>query len=759
MCETIKVSIVGRVQGVGFRPFVFQLAEKLHLKGTVQNNMDGVEIYIEGNSADVKEFLTEVKEKAPRLSRIDEVTFSSTKCRGFSDFSIIPSKREGASKLVIPIDSAVCSECLTEMNDPLNFRYRYPFINCTQCGPRYTIIDELPYDRPYTSMASFDFCDACEKEYNDPLNRRHHAQPIACRDCVPQVFLFSKEGKVIESQVLSRTIELLEQGKIIAVKGIGGYHLCCNARDEQAVERLRQRKNRPNRPLAVMSSSLSEILKFASITSEEQTLLESPEAPIVVLKKNHTYNLAAGVAPNMTTVGVMLPYTPLHHLIMQGGKIKTLVMTSANPSGHPIIYKDEECKRFLGDIADYYLIHNREILHPVDDSVIQVADGFTDFFRRSRGYVPDPLNVKNDVDGIIAFGGQQKSTFSIGRNHQVFIGPHIGDLENEETIQHYQKELEHLLKWIDPPKRTAVVDYHPGYQNRHIMQEYQFKEIIEVQHHHAHMVSCMAENEIDRPAYGIILDGTGYGLDGHIWGFEIMYGDAKRFDRLAHLMYSPLPGVEKCIVEPWRNAAAMLLAILGERGIEAASRIFPQYKSAIPVLEAMIRNNMNTVYAGTCGRLFDAVSALIGVCEKSSYDGEAAILLSELADINLQSNAYSFDIHKEDEQWIIDFSKMIIEIYKDVLNEKNVKEISNSFHETIVQAIVASLNKIQRENPKFNKTVVLSGGSMHNRYIKRKLIDSLSAHGLTVYTHKQNPCNDGGLSYGQLIVASALREE
>ncbi len=757
MRTAIKTAVRGRVQGVGFRPFVFQLAEKYQLNGTVQNNMDGVKIHLEGEEESIQLFLSDLQNKAPRLSKINEILVERTELLNKKDFTIIESERSGTSMLVIPIDSAVCDDCLAEMKDPNDFRYQYPFINCTQCGPRYTIIDELPYDRSYTSMKNFPMCKDCRKEYEDPTNRRHHAQPIACPKCGPKVRLLNSLGKEIVSEnLMGDTIRLLKEGKILAIKGIGGYHLCCDARNEQAADELRKRKKRPLRPLAVMAASISAAESFAEITEAEHNQLKSPESPIVVLKKNKQFQLADSVAPRMSTIGVMLPYTPLHHLLFNDSELDCLIMTSANPSGMPILYKDEEAFRYLNGIADYYLVHNREILHPVDDSVVQINAGKLDFFRRSRGYVPDPLVSDKDVTGIVAFGGQQKTTFTIGRNEQIFIGPHIGDLENIETINHFQHELTHLLKWIDIPKTTAVIDAHPGYQSKTLAKENDFPEVMEVQHHHAHMAACMKEHQIIGQAYGIILDGTGYGLDGHIWGFEILYGDEASFERMAHLHYTPLPGSEKCIREPWRNAAAMLISLHGETGFELAKSIFSDKGSEIDILKMMIERNLNTVYAGTCGRLFDAVSALCGVTKISSYDGEAAIQLAELADESKVFEPYPYHL-LEDDILTFDFGEMIKQIAHDVLAGKKAESVSGRFHETIVQAIASTMERLHDRNSNTEKTVVLSGGSFHNRYLRKRLTAELKERSFSVYVPEIAPCNDGGLSYGQLAVAAAKR--
>jgi hydrogenase maturation protein HypF len=757
MLTAVKIAVRGRVQGVGFRPFVFQLADTHRLTGTVQNNMDGVKIHLEGESESIQAFLLDLKNKAPRLAKINQIVVDKTELKNKADFTIIESERSGTSMLVIPIDSAVCDDCLKEMNDPADFRYGYPFINCTQCGPRYTIIEELPYDRPYTSMKTFPMCEDCRREYEDPSNRRHHAQPIACPKCGPKVRLFHGEGLEIDSKdPIKETIKLLIEGKIVAIKGLGGYHLSCDARNARAVATLRKRKNRPLRPLAVMAASVSIVEQFAEIDNAESELLKSPESPIVVLRKTGNERLAKGVAPGMETIGAMLPYTPLHHLLLADPELSCLVMTSANPSGMPILFKDDEAFQYLDGIADYYLTNNREILHPVDDSVVQINNGKLDFFRRSRGYVPDPFTIDIDVSGIIAFGGQQKTTFTIGRNEQIFVGPHIGDLENIETINHYQQELEHLLKWIDTPKTVAVIDAHPGYHVQKLVKEYDFTEVIEVQHHHAHMAACLNEHQILGKAYGIILDGTGYGHDGNVWGFEIFYGDAESFERIAHLHYTPLPGGEKCIREPWRNAAAMLMSLNIEDGVNLAKRIFTDKASEIDILKMMLERNLNTVYAGTCGRLFDAVSAICGVTRLSSYDGEAAIQLAELADERVVFKPYDFDLI-EKEVLTIDFSRMIKDIALDVLAGQDVKKISGRFHETVVKALVLALEKKHSTYPESKNTVVLSGGSFHNRYLRKRITAELTKRKFTVYVPEKVPCNDGGLSFGQLVVAAAKR--
>ncbi|WP_210365065.1 carbamoyltransferase HypF [Bacillus sp. REN3] len=759
MLSSMTVAVRGRVQGVGFRPFVFQIARLHGIRGTVQNNMDGVKIRMEANESAVQAFLSDLRTKAPRMSKIDEISVQETDPAGYSDFTIIPSEKTGSSLLVLPVDSAVCSDCLEEMDNPDDARYQYPFINCTQCGPRYTIISNLPYDRPSTSMAGFEMCEDCKKEYEDPLNRRHHAQPIACPKCGPSVKLIKPDGDEMTGEAFERTRELLKSGSIIAIKGLGGYHLCCDAKNENTVSNLRRRKGRPSRPLAVMAKELETIERYAIVDRTESKFLTSPEAPIVILKKKDGENLAQSVAPGMSTIGFMLPYTPLHHLLFQDPELDCIVMTSANPSGQPILYDDSLALIYLTGIADYFLVHDRQILHPADDSVIQAKRGEIDFLRRSRGYVPDPIYSPVDVNGIVAFGGQQKTTFTIGRTSQVFVGPHIGDLENLETIDHYKKELNHLLSWIQIPLQTAVIDMHPGYNTRNILMDYQFEEAIEVQHHHAHMAACMAENEIlGADLWGIILDGTGYGEDGNIWGFEIFKGNEQKYTRKAHLRYTPLPGGERAIKEPWRNAAGMLMNMLGKEGEVLAAEIFPKKKAELSILKKMVDKNINSPLAGTCGRMFDAVSAICGVCEVSSYDGEAAIKLSDLIQAeDYDGNSYPFEVIHEDSILIFDFSSMLRDIARDQLDGKPAEKISLKFHETVVKAICKGMGQLLNDSSEGTKKAVLSGGSFHNRYLRQRIKEELEGMGLEVYVHQKLPCNDGGLSYGQLAVAAAKR--
>lgn len=756
--KAVNITITGRVQGVGFRPFVYQLAVENNITGSVQNNMDGVHIDAQGRQEAVEDFLVKLKSHAPSASVIHEIVTVPKEINvNQTNFTILPSDERGKSQLVIPPDLVVCPTCISEMKNVENKRYRYPFINCTQCGPRYTMIRALPYDREYTTMDKFHMCPDCQTEYEDVMSRFYHAQPVACPRCGPAISLTNSEGKdLANDDPLGETIRLLKAGNIVAIKGIGGYHLCCDAANEEAIAKLRTRKGRPHRPLALMVASLEVVEEIGVLGDKERALLESKEAPIVILKRKEAGSLAINIAPGMKTIGVMLPYTPLHHLLLEDEQLSSIVFTSANLSGQPLLYRDEEAIRVMSGIADYILQHNREILHPIDDSVVQINGLAVDVQRRARGLSPEPISTKINVRDIVAFGAEQKITCAIGSEEQIFVSPHIGDMGNMETMDHYKKTLDHLLKWIPGEQKIAVIDAHPNYDVRHLLKEYTFKHVLEVQHHHAHMVACMAENKLTEKVWGIILDGTGYGVDGNIWGFEVLYGDALSFERKGHLRYTPLPGGEKAIEEPWRNAVAMLIHLLKEDGLVLANKLFPEKEKEIQTIQFMLDKKINTVLAGTCGRLFDAVSAMTGLCQTATYDGEAAITLSELAVRSPELEPYDFTI-KGEAEINVDFSVMLREIAGDVLAGVDLVTVSSRFHETISQAIFSMMLLLHQKNPTLTKKVVLSGGSFHNRFLRVRLQELLQEGGFQVYVHDQIPCNDGGISFGQIFIAAAKR--
>jgi len=759
MYQAIKVVVKGKVQGVGFRPFIYQLSKKYHLNGTVQNNLNGVIIQAEGEEGQIGDMVDEIKNHPPKLAKISEINIHPIPLAHYKEFTIIPSRENGSAIPWIPADAGICEQCLEEMMDPSNRRYHYPFINCTQCGPRYTIINRLPYDRPHTTMKDFPMCHDCQVEYEDPLNRRHHAQPICCPDCGPTVTLHNQSGEALaENQsAITQTIDLIKQGNIVAIKGIGGFHLACDAYQERAVDRLRLQKKRPQKPLAVMVKSLEAARDLCHISRSEEDFLMSPEMPIVILKSKRGDGLPPNISPGLSTLGVMLPYTPLHHLLFENHMLECIVMTSANTSGHPILYKDEHLEH-VRNICDYTLTHNRRIEFPIDDSVVQCDGEHPIFVRRARGYVPEPLKATSDVDRMIALGGNQKNTFSVGSRDTIVMSPHVGDLENEEMVASFEYQLSHYKEYLGVNEVRTVVDKHPLYASTTMAKKLKGK-TISVQHHHAHHVSCMEDNGLNEPCMGIILDGTGYGEDGNIWGFEFLYGDAQSYERLAHLTYTPLPGGEKAVKEPWRNAVGMLLYYWPENGKELCMNLFPERVKEINIMEQMIVHQINTPMAGTCGRLFDAISAILGICQVSTYEGEAAVKLSDYMNgrkLECTGETYPFHIMRSSpNQFQLDLSPMIYEITQDKFQQP-ITAIAQKFHATLVSCCIQTVLELFRNRPEFNRTVVLSGGSFQNVFLAREIREGLQKEGVNVYTHRNVPCHDGGLSLGQIIIAAQL---
>ena len=759
MYKALSIMVTGRVQGVGFRPFVYSLAKKFHLTGTVQNNLDHVILILEGKEDHLVKAVDELKDSPPSLSKIDKITVKEIPPIHYEEFTIIPSKKIDSYSLPwISADAAICEDCLQEMNDPANRRNKYPFINCTQCGPRYTIIQDLPYDRPNTTMSEFTMCDLCYKEYENPLNRRHHAQPICCSVCGPAITLCNHRGEWVaqDEKALLETGTFIRNGHIVGIKGIGGYHLACDALQVRAIEELRVRKNRPRRPLAIMVRNLHVVKKYCYLSKAEEEMLTSSVMPIVVLQKRKDCSLPGILSPGLSTVGIVLPYTPLHHRIFETSGLECLVMTSANPSGLPIHYKDESSNALV-HLCDYLLFHNRDIHLPIDDSVVQLSDETVLYHRRARGFVPDPIRTKSIVDEIVAFGGNQKNTFAVGKQKDIMISAHIGDLDNEEMIRFFQDQLHHYKKWLDVEVKHIAVDIHPLYASASLVKEYDCN-VIPIQHHHAHLVSCMEDNGITEPCLGIILDGTGYGDDGNIWGFEFLYGNAHSFERLGHLEYTPLPGGEKAVKEPWRNAVGMLHHYWQEEGIETAIKLFPDKVNEINIIKRMIVNRIHTPMAGTCGRVFDAISAILGICLSSSYEGEAAIKLSDPMMTETEDHSdeiYPFHIKTNQENQLqLNLSPMILQIIQDKLNNRCITKIIHTFHSTIVSCCVEMIAKLVEIKPHMNRTVMLSGGSFQNIYLMKKVKAKLQDKGFVVMTHKNVPCHDGSLSLGQMMIAS-----
>jgi hydrogenase maturation protein HypF len=755
----VRISVRGVVQGVGFRPFVYQLATKNNLRGWVCNTSEDVKIEVEGEAGGIERFLQGLREQAPPLSHIEDIRVTAGTPAAYDKFEIRHSiAEEGKYQLVSP-DIATCPDCLKEIFDPADRRFRYPFTNCTNCGPRFTIIHDIPYDRPNTTMRSFRMCPACRKEYNDPLNRRFHAQPNACPVCGPRLELVDAKNKPVScDDIIRKTAELLKDGKIIAVKGLGGFLLACDATDEAVINRLRRRKNRPVKPLAVMVASLDEVRRHCEVNEEEVDLLTSPGSPIVLMKWQTDSAISRAVAPGLKYLGIMLPYTPLHHLLLRETGLP-LVMTSGNISEEPIAKDNDEAIRRLNGIADYFLVNNRDIYARYDDSVMLVERSVPRFVRRARGYAPYPVRLKYQSKQILGCGAEEKNTFCLTRDNYAFVSQHIGDMENVETLEHYANTIALYKRLFRIEPEIIAHDMHPEYLPTKYAKELGQKEklkLVPVQHHHAHIVSCLAENGVAGPVIGVSFDGTGYGTDGHIWGGEFMVTDYKKFTRVAHLQYLPLPGGAQAIKKPYRTATGYLLAL--DIPLDKKLPLFKYVTDEeLEIIRHQIRKNINTPLTSSMGRLFDAVSALIGVRGIIDYEAQAAIDLEMLAyDAANERGSYPFSIEEQNDNSVIKIYDLLTAVIKDLHRHTAKAVIAARFHNTVAQIIVTTCQAISAKTGL--KKTALSGGVFQNRLLLRKATASLESVGFEVYTHRQVPCNDGGISLGQVAIAN-FREE
>jgi hydrogenase maturation protein HypF len=752
----VRISVRGVVQGVGFRPFVYQLAIRYNLRGWVCNTSEDVKIEAEGEAKDIEAFIKALREQSPPMSHIEDIRVTTGTPENYHKFEIRESiAEEGKYQLISP-DIATCPDCLKEIFDPNDRRYRYPFTNCTNCGPRFTIIKDIPYDRPNTTMQRFKMCPECQKEYNDPLNRRFHAQPNACPVCGPQLELVDAKGKTVTcDDIISQTAGLLREGKIVAIKGLGGFLLACDATSEQAVNRLRRRKNRPAKPLAVMVANIEEVKRHCEVNEKEIKLLESPGSPIVILKWKAESKISPAVAPDLKYIGLMLPYTPLHHLLLSEAG-RPLVMTSGNLSEEPIAKDNDEALRRLGNIADYFLMHNRDIYARYDDSVMIVEQNIPRFTRRARGYAPFPIRLPYKSRQILGCGAEEKNTFCLTRDNYAFVSQHIGDMENMETMEHYVNTIELYQKLFRIKPEIVAHDMHPEYLPTKYAKELATREelkLFPVQHHHAHIAACMADNDITGQFIGVALDGTGYGTDGKIWGGEFMVADYKGFRRIAHLEYLPMPGGTLAIKKPYRTAIGYMLAL----GLDLDKKI-PFLKQVNVDEIAIIRNQVQTKFnaplTSSMGRLFDAVAAISGVRGIIEYEAQAAIDLEMLAyDASNETGCYPFSLEKHDGISIIKIRDLLQSIVKDILNKTPQAVIAVRFHNTIAQMIMETCRSIAEETGL--KRAALSGGVFQNRLLLRKTIALLESAVFEVYTHHQVPCNDGGISLGQVVIANS----
>ena len=750
----MRIVIRGAVQGVGFRPFVYRLAVETRLAGWVRNSPQGVFIEAEGEQTALDDFLLRVEREKPARAFIQSLEYSLLEPVHFSGFEIRESETDGAADALILPDIAVCDECLEEMYDLQNRRYRYPFINCTHCGPRFSIIESLPYDRPNTSMKSFPMCPDCRREYENPEDRRFHAQPIACPECGPELCLWDENGRTIAGRdpALTETAEFIRLGKIAAIKGLGGFHLICDARNPRAVELLRLRKRREEKPFALMYPSLSAIEADCRLSPLEQRLLRSPEAPIVLLERLND-STASNVAPGNPYLGVMLPSTPLHHLLMKefGGPV---VATSGNLSDEPLCIDEREALARLSGIADVFLIYNRPIVRHVDDSIVRIVLGRELMIRRARGYAPLPLRRNGTTSGILATGGQLKNTIALSSGSNIFISQHIGDLENREAVEAFHRVIVDFRRLYPAGLIRVAADMHPDYVSAGAAAGFGVP-VVRVQHHHAHVASCMAENEIDGTALGVAWDGTGYGTDGAIWGGEFLLTSNSGFRRVATFREFRLPGGPAAVREPRRAALGLLYEIYG-KDFRAQADLSPVQAFASrerALIGRMLEKEIHSPRTTSAGRLFDAAASLCSLRQKNSFEGQAAMELEFAAMRSETPEDYPFDIaplpasETGDEIAAVDWEPLIRAITRDIRASVCAAEIARKFHNTFAEIIVAVARRTGE------KRVVLTGGCFQNRVLLEGTVRRLQNAGFHPFWHQRVPPGDGGLALGQLVAA------
>ncbi len=854
MFKLARLSVRGIVQGVGFRPFVYGLATKHNLKGWVCNTSEDVKLEVEGEAKAIEQFYLELKTKAPPLAHIEHTTISYHSLIGYNSFEIRHSiAEEGKYQLISP-DIATCQACLSELLDPNDRRYRYPFTNCTNCGPRFTIIEDMPYDRPKTTMRYFQMCSQCQAEYDNPLDRRFHAQPNACPKCGPTIELVDNQGNQVtrscgkgfpalrESDAIAHASHLLKEGKVIAIKGLGGFLLACDATNETVIKTLRERKGRSSKPFAIMVANIEEAKKHCYVSPEEEKLLTSPQSPIVLMRWKKDSSVSREVAPNLEYLGVMLPYTPLHHILLRDTELP-LVMTSGNFSEEPIARDNDEALKRLAGIADYFLIHNRDIYSRYDDSVALVERGTSQLVRRARSYAPYPITLPFKAKQVLGCGAEMKNTFCLTRDNYAFLSQHIGDMENMETLEHFDNTISLYKRLFRIEPEIIAYDLHPDYLATKYAQELGKSgvKLIPVQHHHAHIASCMADNGVESPVIGVVLDGTGMGMDGHIWGGEFLVADYHDFKRLGHLEYLPLPGGDAAIKSPYRIAIAYILSLLGENALNAVIAVnrspepfaschseqseeshrsgqAPQPKNLAQgklhegaakqpqlafmeqvsdieteIIKRQMERRLNSPLTSSMGRLFEAVSGLIGIRGELDFVGQAAVELEMAAyschcgqrlssviarsasgcegrspeansgrdssltlgtssAISETKQSYPYRITEGSGIKIVQLSDLFSAIIADLKQGISQGEISVRFHNTIAQMTNQMCQLIANETG-INQ-VALSGGVFQNRLLLRKTVNLLENSGFRVFTHRQVPCNDGGISLGQAVIAN-----
>ena len=749
----LRAVVRGAVQGVGFRPFVYHLARELELSGWVNNTSRGVFIEVEGDEERLRAFLLRLAAESPPRASIQSLESSFLDPLGYRDFEIRHSDSSGEKTVLVLPDIATCAACLTDITAADNRRRGYAFTNCTHCGPRYSIIESLPYDRPNTTMVRFALCDVCRREYEDPLDRRFHAQPNACADCGPQLQLWNRAGEVQEvDDPLAAAVESLRRGEIVALKGLGGFHLIVDAKDEAAVRRLRQVKEREEKPFAVMYATLEDVRRDCAVSNQEERLLTAPEAPIVLLERRADA-LAANVAPDNPHLGVLLPYTPLHHLLMRAMG-SPLVATSGNLADEPICTDEREAVARLGPIADAFLVHDRPIERHVDDSIARVVAGRELVLRRARGFAPLPVQLKEEGPPVLAVGAHLKNAvaFSVGR--QVFVSQHIGDLDAAEACAAFERVIADLGRLYGREPELVACDLHPDYRSTHFARARGLP-VVAVQHHYAHVLSCMAENEVEGPVLGISWDGTGYGPDRTVWGGEFLRVDATSFERAAHLRTFPLPGGERAVREPRRAAVGLLHAALGDAVFDLGDLppLAAFSAAEIRVVGQMLERGLNTPLTSSAGRLFDAVAALVGLRQRTRFEGQGAMELEFALDPAVDE-AYDFELVAGDGPLVADWEPLVRGVLRDVDAGAEIGAIAARFHNALVEIMVDVARSVGEES------VVLSGGCFQNKYLTERAVRRLGEEGFRPYWHQRIPPNDGGIALGQVAAAwRASKEE
>jgi len=751
--RSLRIQVAGVVQGVGFRPFVYRIANDYGISGRVSNNTQGVDILATGDGDSLFLFLKALKDEAPPAAVVERVDVTSSEELAGGPFQIVASDAGGSRQVLISPDLATCDDCVRELFDEGDRRYRYPFINCTNCGPRFTIIRDTPYDRPLTSMSTFEMCPECGAEYADPSDRRFHAQPNACPACGPRAWLTDRTGTRIEGEAAAEAARLLNEGAIVAIKGLGGFHLACDATDDEVVARLRERKRRYGKPLAVMVSGVEEARSICEVSDAEERLLTGPRRPIVLLKEKEGSTLSREVAGGLDRQGVFLPYTPLHHLVLVAAG-RPLVMTSGNISSEPIAIDNDEAISRLADIADYFLLHDRDILVRYDDSVSRILAGAEYPVRRARGYAPYPIRITPPADvQVLALGAELKNTFCLLRGEQAFMGQHIGDMESAGEVEHFEEALAAVTRLFSLEPEVVAHDLHPDYLTTQMAPEFGLP-MVGVQHHHAHIVSCLADNAEQGEVIGVAWDGTGYGTDGTVWGGEFLVCDETSFRRAAHLYRYPMPGADACIYRLYRMVYG-IMSELFEDEETAMERLRDRFKiedAEASSLVFQLKNKVNTPITSSAGRLFDVAAALIGLRSEAAYDGQAACELEAVARDTREY--YNFILNRGADPWVVDTRPVFREMLIDIDSGKSPAEVAGKFHATMALAIIETCEALAEDTGLAR--VALSGGVFQNEMLATWAVDGLTADGLAVMVHGRVPCNDGGVSLGQAVAAARL---